>query len=77
MTPDESIIVTKQNGISTSVTMTNSDVLKARRFAEVKIDLKSSMINIKNVLPCAGLNANFLSALNRRGLNVMFKRSRN
>lgn len=59
-------------GISTAVTMTNGDVLKARSIRDVRIDLGGSMTNIRDVLHVPGLDANLLSALNRRDFNVMF-----
>ena len=75
MTPDESIFVTIR-WINTSVTVVSGEMLKAQAIGEVRFDLGGQIINMKNVLLVPGLDANLLSisALNRRGFNVMFSK---
>ena len=76
MTSDESIFVTKR-GISSTVTIANDEALKARAIGDVQIDLRERFVIMKKVLLMLGLNANLLSisALNRRGLTVLFTKS--
>lgn len=72
MTPDESIFVTKRD-INTTITVVNGEMLKARIIEDVRIDLGGQMVNMRDVLLVPGLDANLLSmsALNRKGFNVL------
>ena len=70
---DESIFVNKR-AINTIVTVANGEKLRARFIGDIRTDLSGQMIKIKIVLCMSRLHANPLSisALNRRGLAVLF-----
>ena len=73
MTSDESVFIIKRTTNST-VTVVNGQALKAQGIGEIKFDLGGKSIVMKDVLWVSDLNANLLSisALNRKGLSVMF-----
>ena len=75
MTSDESIFIIIK-WINIFVTVVSGQILKASAIGDVRFDLEDQMINMKNVLLMLGLNANFLSisALNRKGFEVMFSK---
>lgn len=76
MASDESIFVTKR-GISTTVTIADDEMLKARFIGDVRIDLDGRSISMTDVLCVPRLDTNLLSisALTRMGLKISFEKS--
>lgn len=75
MTPDESIFTSKRNITQTSVTVANGEKLFAKHTGNVAFSTDGHIVKMTDVLHVPRLDANLLSisALNRKGLNVLFK----
>ena len=75
MTPNEAMFTSKK-AVKTSITVANGEKLHARSIGNVKFDLDGQTIIMKEVLHVPDLDANLLSisALNRKGFSVLFKK---
>lgn len=75
MTPNRSLFTTIQP-INTRVTVASGEMLRAHGIGEVKVSLGGHITRMKEVLHVPGLDANLLSisALGRRGFNVLFNK---
>ena len=76
MTPNESVFTTKRP-IRTSVTMASRAKIYAKDIGNVRFDLDGQTVRMTDVLHVPGLDANllFISALNRKGFDVLFRQS--
>ena len=73
MTPNESIFTSKQS-VQTTVTVANGEKLHAQGIGDVKVNINSQLIQMKDVLYVPDLDTNLLSisALNQNRFSVLF-----